>query len=87
MLRGSGTAAKEKQGIDSPAFKLIFVDFAPVPDRERKDHQFGIVDLADDSVITDSVSPLSFSIGSQSFAVCAWIVTTNKVFINPRFYH
>lgn len=46
---------------------LFIVNFSTVPDSKDKNDNFIILDVADDSVIPDAVSPKSFFIRRQCF--------------------
>lgn len=66
---------------------LLIIDFPSVTDRQGKDYQLVVVDLTNQTVISDAVTPLAASIRSQPFSVDTRILAVDKVFLNPRFNH
>ena len=66
---------------------LILVHFSSMPNTQCENYEGLILDMADQAIIADPVTPLTFSVRDKGFSVCPWIFTTHKIFIDPGINH
>lgn len=64
-------------------FLLFVVDFASMANVQDENDNPVIFDLANNSIIADSVTPLSRSVGSELFSMNSWILTSIYVLFHP----
>ena len=66
---------------------ILTINLPPVSNRKGQDDQFPVLHQADQPVSSYPVSPLSFSIGSQTLAIEPGILTVHEMFLDPGFDH
>lgn len=72
---------------DFLARSMRTINFPPVAHGQSQDHQLIVLDLADQAVVPDPVSPLSAAVCCQAFPVLPGVHALDKVLFNPRLYH
>ena len=66
---------------------LAVINISSMANCESEDDEFIILDVANETIVADAVTPLAFSVGGECLAVLAWVFTVRKIFINPRCKH
>ena len=70
---------------DSVSAFVIYI--APMSNRQRENDQPVLFDLTDQTIVTDSITPLTASVGCKSFSVDSWISTVHQIFFDPGFHY
>ena len=66
---------------------VLFVDFPSVPDIQCDDNQLLIFNCTDQTIVSNSISPISSFISCQSLPDSSWIINPFKILANPRSDH